>query len=291
MYRGSTLCDRTMQTKRLTSWLTVALLAALVFAGQRSIAQSVTLAWDPSTSTNIVSYAIYYGTVSRQYTVKTDVGNVTTATLRNLTPGLTYYFAATAIDSTGVESSLSTEVSYRVVTTLPAIQGLTSVTFSRNHSSGQVPFTLSFPLTSSNAVFRAESSNPQLLPTSAVSFGGLGTNRWLSFTSGLDLFGSATLTVVLTDGITIRKQGVCHRFTHHRHFAHGAHVRFAEPRAGIQAQIANHLIFAGNAVQPCSPVAVAADHLTIGAHDGRHGGKQRAFALQLFRIGERKPVE
>lgn len=202
MKRGSTSCDHTMQTKRFTSWLTVALLAALVFAGQRSMAQSVTLAWDASASSNIVSYAVYYGTASRQYTVKTDVGNVTTATLRNLTPGLTYYFAATAIDSTGVESSLSTEVSYRVVTTLPAIQGLTSVTFSRNHSSGQVPFTLSFPLTSSNAVFSAQSSNPQLLPTSAVTFGGLGTNRWLSFTSGLDLFGSATLTVVLSDGIT-----------------------------------------------------------------------------------------
>lgn len=191
-----------MQTKRFTFWLTVALLTALLFAGQRSFAQSVTLAWDASTSSNIVSYAIYYGTASRQYTVKTDVGNVTTATLPNLTPGLTYYFAATAIDASGVESSLSTEVSYRVVTTLPAIQGLTSVTFSRNRSSGQVPFNLSFPLTSSNAVFSAQSSDPQLLPTSAVSFGGLGTNRWLSFTSGLDLFGSATLTVVLTDGIT-----------------------------------------------------------------------------------------
>lgn len=60
--------------------------------------------------TNLAGYRVYYGTSPGGYTETIDVGNVTTTTITDLSPG-TYYFAVTAYDSDGGESALSGEVS------------------------------------------------------------------------------------------------------------------------------------------------------------------------------------
>lgn len=73
---------------------------------------SVTLAWDASSSSNVISYGIYYGCVSRTYTNRTEVGNVTNYTITNLSSTATYYFSATAINDIGLESDYSNEVQY-----------------------------------------------------------------------------------------------------------------------------------------------------------------------------------
>lgn len=52
------------------------------------------------------------GQGSRSYSQVIDVGTNTTATVTNLTPGVTYYFAATAYTATRLESDFSAEVSY-----------------------------------------------------------------------------------------------------------------------------------------------------------------------------------
>lgn len=75
---------------------------------------SLTLTWDPSPSETVVGYRIYYGLVTHSYTLQIDVGNQTAATVTNLLPGRTYYFAATAYTALGVESEFSDEVSARV---------------------------------------------------------------------------------------------------------------------------------------------------------------------------------
>jgi len=85
----------------LTLWLATTPLAAF---------QSVTLAWDPNPEPDVRAYIVYYGTAPRTYTASTNVGNVTTATVYGLTEGLTYYFAITATNTTGLESNLSNEV-------------------------------------------------------------------------------------------------------------------------------------------------------------------------------------
>ncbi|MGO8931084.1 MAG: Ig-like domain-containing protein [Limisphaerales bacterium] len=83
---------------------------------------SVTLAWDPDAGTNIAGYKIYYGVASRTYTSTNNVGNVTNATVSGLTAGTVYYFAATAYDTSGLESAYSTEVVYtNPVAVAPAI--------------------------------------------------------------------------------------------------------------------------------------------------------------------------
>ena len=75
---------------------------------------SLMLAWDACASTNVMNYKIYYGTDSGNYPQVVSVGQVTQTTITGFTPGTTYYFAATASDSTGLESAFSTEISFTV---------------------------------------------------------------------------------------------------------------------------------------------------------------------------------
>ena len=84
-----------------------------------ALAAQATLAWDPNTESDLAGYKIHYGTASGSYTVHTDVHNVTTYTVTGLTAGQTYYFAATAYDTSGNESGYSNPVSYAV----PGVNG------------------------------------------------------------------------------------------------------------------------------------------------------------------------
>ena len=93
------------------------MLAAYLFLWAATVVQadgSVTLAWDPNPESNIQCYFLYWGTASRHYTAFTNVGNVSSHTVRGLTNGVAYYFALTAVDTSGLESDYSSEVSYTV---------------------------------------------------------------------------------------------------------------------------------------------------------------------------------
>jgi hypothetical protein len=72
-------------------------------------AQSVMLGWNPSASTNVVDYKIYYGTSHASYTFTFDAGNATNCVVSNLVVGVHYYFVATAINAYGAESPFSNE--------------------------------------------------------------------------------------------------------------------------------------------------------------------------------------
>ena len=82
--------------------------------GQNPTLSSVTLAWNPSSDPSVAGYIIYEGVVSQNYTNSFDVGNTTTATISQLVPGTTYYFAVAAYDTNHVQSLLSSEISYLV---------------------------------------------------------------------------------------------------------------------------------------------------------------------------------
>jgi hypothetical protein len=101
---------------------------------------SVTLAWNPSTSTNIAGYDIYYGTSSGNYISAVPVAaNATNVTIRGLASGTTYYFAATSFDNSGNVSTYSPEVSAMAGATLPTAATMTSLI----NSQGQFGFTVS----------------------------------------------------------------------------------------------------------------------------------------------------
>ena len=78
---------------------------------------SITLSWtaptqneDGSSLTDLAAYKFYYGTSPGTYTSqqRVDSPGITSYVLENLTPG-TYYIAATAINSSNVESGFSNE--------------------------------------------------------------------------------------------------------------------------------------------------------------------------------------
>ena len=82
-------------------------------------AQSVTLAWDPSSDPNIAGYKLRYGPTSGNPSETIDVGKTTTATVPNLNDGTTYYFTVTAYDTAGFESQPSNQVTH---TTAPDVR-------------------------------------------------------------------------------------------------------------------------------------------------------------------------
>jgi len=72
----------------------------------------VNLAWDRSPDTTVTGYRIYRGVESGVYTNSFAVGNKTNATVGGLVGGRSYYFAATAYDAVGTESTFSNEVEF-----------------------------------------------------------------------------------------------------------------------------------------------------------------------------------
>jgi hypothetical protein len=75
---------------------------------------TVSLQWDANVEPDVAGYIIYYGTNSGGYFSSVDVGNTTTTTIGNLKEGLTYFFVATAYNTSRLESGYSNEVSYEV---------------------------------------------------------------------------------------------------------------------------------------------------------------------------------
>jgi hypothetical protein len=75
--------------------------------------QSATLAWDPSPGTNIAGYYLYYGGATGSYTNRFNAGLTTGGVVSNLAAGRTYYFAATAYTSAGLESDYSNEAAWQ----------------------------------------------------------------------------------------------------------------------------------------------------------------------------------
>ena len=84
---------------------------------------SVTLSWSPPTQnddgsvlTDLTAYKFYYGTASGTYpnSIRIDNPGIASYVVENLTPN-TYFFVATAINSSGVESRFSNEATRQVL--------------------------------------------------------------------------------------------------------------------------------------------------------------------------------
>lgn len=90
--------------------------SALVLAAALSTARSVSLAWDASPGTNVITnYKVYYGVAHATYTNSVSAGPALTVSISNLVAGATYYFVATATGAGGLESDFSTEI-FTVIT-------------------------------------------------------------------------------------------------------------------------------------------------------------------------------
>ncbi len=169
--------------------------------------QSVTLAWDSSTDPNVTGYKIYYGVASRVYTNTVDVGTATTVTVSNLLEGATYYFAATAYNSVGLESDFSAEASYTVpggaVNAPPTLNTISNVSINEDAGSQTVNLA-GISSGASNEVqtltITAVSSNTGLIPNPTVNYTSPNSTGTLSFAPVANANGTATITVTVNDG-------------------------------------------------------------------------------------------
>ena len=82
-------------------------------------AGEATLGWDRNPEPDVVNYTVYWGLQTGTYSWSADAGNVTTYTILNLQDGQRYFFAVQAVNSSGLRSPLSSEVSTTVAAATP----------------------------------------------------------------------------------------------------------------------------------------------------------------------------
>jgi len=109
----------------------LSLVASSVFAG------SATIRWQANTEPDLQEYRVYTGIASRTYGTPTPVGKATSYTVGNLEEGVTYYFAVTAVDTSGNESGFSQEVYKTIPDTHAPTVAVTSPTTGTTYETAQ----------------------------------------------------------------------------------------------------------------------------------------------------------
>ncbi len=181
--------------RALGAFLTLVILV-LVLATNSLNAGSVTLAWNPSSSSGLTNYTVKYGTASGSYTGRVDVSGVTTnATVGGLATGVNFYFVVTARSTNLMESDPSNEISYRLPTTgtntQPTANGLTVLV--REDQATAVTLTGSDP-DGDPLAFQVIASPA----TGTLS----GTAPNLTYTPSANYSGSDSFTFRVNDGLT-----------------------------------------------------------------------------------------
>ena len=98
----------------------VAALLVLLQAPTTGVAGEATLSWDQNTEPELAGYMVYFGTSSGVYGTPLDAGTQTTYTVTGLAIGPSY-FAVTAYNTAGTESTFSNEATKIIVDTAPPV--------------------------------------------------------------------------------------------------------------------------------------------------------------------------
>ena len=187
-----------------TAFLMLNLLALLPFSSMAT--RTVSLAWDPSTGTNVAGYHVYYGVATGAYTNVVDAGAATNTTILGLEEDTTYFFAATAYDTSALESIFSNEINYtipRITNTPPTLDSISSVAINENAGLQTVSLSgISSGATNEpqTLALTATSSNTGLIPNPTVTYTSPAATGSIAFTPVPYAFGSATITVRIDDG-------------------------------------------------------------------------------------------
>src|SRR5438128_7961881 len=88
---GAALAPRVLRSRGMPLGRALGALTLLLLFSGASEAQTVTLAWDANTQSDLAGYGVYYGIASGVYSDRIDVGNVTTTTIGGLIVGVPYY--------------------------------------------------------------------------------------------------------------------------------------------------------------------------------------------------------
>ncbi len=195
-----------------------------VFPLQNGHCNQVTLTWDPNTEPDLAGYEIYYGTSPGNYQRNIDIGNVTNYTLYGLNVGVTYYIAATAYNTQGLQSGYSNEVVYTIPSCTYTISP-SSATFSSLGGSGSV-----------------------LVTTQAgCNWGTSASIPWITVTSGSGM-ASGTISYTVSPNIgAIRTAG----------FTIAGNI-FTVTEAGLSAYVITASAGAGGSISPSGQISILA---------------------------------
>lgn len=91
------------------TWSLASLIIGILGGVSAHAQQTFSLAWNGNPEPDIVGYKVHVGTVSRAYT-RTYTVSSSAATISDLPEAPVYYFAVTAVNSAGLESEFSSEV-------------------------------------------------------------------------------------------------------------------------------------------------------------------------------------
>ena len=194
---------------------TGAAVLATIFSGVAHADQNVSLQWNANTGTNTVGYYLYLGTSSSNYTSKFDVGNNTTATLTGLTgKSITYYFAATAYDSSRMESPPSNQAQFTTssnagptLAPVPSINGnVNSLVLITNSVSDpdKVAHTLSYSLVSSALPnLQINTNTGQLYWKPQIAYGGTTNPVTIQVSDNFGLYSQQTVNIGVSNAVQI----------------------------------------------------------------------------------------
>ena len=101
------------------------LLAMFLLIPIQALAGSASLSWQPNSESDLTGYRVYYGAASRTYGPPISVNQGSSYTVNDLQEGDTFFFAVTAVDSSGNESGYSNEVSKTIPQATPSAYQLT----------------------------------------------------------------------------------------------------------------------------------------------------------------------
>ena len=131
--------------------------------------------------------------------------NISGATLRkntsaNFETKSSYTVRISSTDGSGSSFSKAFTISITDINEVPVISAVAAQSTNEDTATGQIAFSISDEDDDAGLTLSAASQNEDLIPESAITFGGSGGNRWVVITPVTNQSGSSEITVTASDG-------------------------------------------------------------------------------------------
>lgn len=152
------------------------------------------------TANETVTWSITGGADQALFTINPTTGALVFNTAPLFGQNNTYVVTVTATDENGATTTQTLTVT--ILNDLdPTASSLSNVVLCEGNSTNAIPFTIGDDLTPvANLIVATTSNNQTLLPNSNIVLGGTGANRSIVATPVSGQYGTATVTVTVTDG-------------------------------------------------------------------------------------------
>jgi hypothetical protein len=190
-------------------------LLTTLFCGAARANQNVSLQWNANSDTNTAGYYLYLGTANTNYSSKIDVGNNTMATITGLSgQSVTYYFAATAYNSSRMESPPSNQAQFTTssnsgptLAAIPSVNGnVKSLILISNAATDpdKVAHTLTYSLASAAPPnMHLDTNTGKLYWSPTLSYGGTTNPVTLQVSDNFGLYSQQTVNIGVSNAVEI----------------------------------------------------------------------------------------